>query len=789
MTERLQRMRNKLLDSRPCITAERLELATQAYQKFAGDATPIFRAKVVNYIMEHMTTLIMDDELIVGTPTNKYRGANLHPEFQSSSWYVSDIDKFPSRTKDPYDISPEDRASILENLRYWEGRSMEDLSKTALPAHIREACADDIITVGLTNGVSGETLCDHAKLLAVGLKGYMEECQANIDRTPGVCREDQEKIDFWKACIIQCQGLITYAHRMADEARHQAAACADPRRKAELLTIAENCMVVPEHPPKNFHQALQLVWFVHVYFHIEVCTTACGFGRFDQYMWPFYEKDVLIDKTLSRDQALELLECLYLKACEVFEVRDQWYATSFAGYPMWEILIVGGQTPDGQDATNELSYLCLDAADELQTTQPVMAVRVWSGTPEGLIRKGCKMIQEGQANPGFFNDDTAMKMALGKGCSLEEARDWTIVGCIQPGPGGGGTDGSPDAGYVNMGKMLEFVLYNGVDPETGKLMGLQTGDPRNFKNVEEFKDALKAQILYHYDLVRTGYNIMQSIHMIRYPVIFASMVTRGCVESGRSVQEGGARYSTAGLYVTGAANLADSIAAIEKCVFQDKDFTMDALIRALSKNFEGEERMRQLLLNKPAKFGNDDPHVDGIYREMMHFVANHVQTWRDARGGYYSFNVHSQTVNVSHGAACGATPDGRLAGEPLCDNASPMMGRDVKGPTATVKSVAAMDQSAFHDGALFNLRFDPQGVAGEKGLQSIEGIIKTFFANGGEHIQINVVDDETLLDAQKHPEKHKGLMVRVAGYMAYFTELDKSAQDTIIYRTAHLKRA
>lgn len=286
------------------------------------------------------------------------------------------------RGTDPYDISPEDRTLILENLKYWEGKSMEDLSKTALPAHIREACQDDIITVGLRNGVSGETLCDHENLLRVGIRGYMEECQANIDRTAGTCREDQAKIDFWNACIIQCRGLITYAHRMAGEARRQADTCPDPKRKAELLAIAENCQVVPENPPQTFYQALQLVWFVHVYFHIEVCTTACGFGRFDQYMWPFYEKDVLIDKTLTREQALELLECFYLKSCEVFEVRDKWYARSFAGYPMWEILIVGGQTPDGRDATNELSYLCLDAADELQTTQPVLAVRVWSGTPE-----------------------------------------------------------------------------------------------------------------------------------------------------------------------------------------------------------------------------------------------------------------------------------------------------------------------------------------------------------------------------------------------------------------------
>jgi formate C-acetyltransferase len=506
-------------------------------------------------------------------------------------------------------------------------------------------------------------------------------------------------------------------------------------------------------------------------------------------MWPYYKKDVIDEKNISEEFAFELLCCLYLKSCEVYEVRDKWYATSFAGYPMWEILMVGGQTRDGRDATNELSYLCLEAANQLKTTQPVMAVRVWEGTPEDLIQKGCKMIQEGQANPGFFNDVTAMKMTLGKGCTMEEARDWAIVGCIQPGAGGGTADGSPDAGYVNMGKMIEFVLHNGVDPSTGKLMGLQTGDPRDFKNIEELKNALKKQILHHYDLVRTGYNIMQGIHMLRYPVIFASMVTKGCVESGKSVQHGGAKYSTAGLYITGAANLADSIAAIQKCVFEDKNITMDELITALDRNFEGEERMRQLLLNKPPKFGNDNGLVDGIYREMTHFIADNVQTWKDARGGTYSFNVHSQTVNISHGQVCGATPDGRRAGEPFCDNASPMMGRDTSGPTATVKSVASMGQEAFHDGALFNLRFDPKGVEGEKGLTAIEGVIKTYFEHGGEHIQINVVDKETLLDAQVNPEMHKGLMVRVAGYMAYFTELDKSAQDTIIYRTAHFSNA
>lgn len=790
LTPRVKRMREKYFETIPQITAERLVLATEAYQKFAGDAVPIFRAKVVNYIMENMTTLIMDDELIVGTSTNAYRGANLHPEFQSSSWYISDIDDFSSRTKDPYYISPEDKETILETLKYWEGKSMEDLSNEVMPAKIKELEKDDIICVGLENGVSGETTCDHEKILTIGLKGYMQECQKNIDSMIPQTMEEQAKVDFWKACIIQCQGLITYAHRMAEEAERLASACTDEQRKKELLIIAENCRVVPENPPKTFQQALQAVWFVHVYFYIEVCTTACGFGRFDQYMWPFYEKDVIREKNITREEALEMLECLYLKTCEVYEVRDNWYATAFAGYPMWQILVVGGQTPDGKDATNDLSYLCLEAADDLQIKQPVMAVRVWENTPEDLIRFGCKMIQEGQANPGFFSDDAGIKISLdkGRGCTIEEARDWTIVGCTQPAPGGGSSDGSPDAGYVNMGKMIEFVLHNGVDPATGKLMGLQTGDPRDFKNIEEFKDALKKQILHHYDLIRTGYNLMQSIHMNRYPVIFASMVTKGCVESGKSVQHGGAKYSTAGLYVTGPANLADSIAAIEKCVFEDKDVTMDELIKACDTNFEGQERLRQLLLNKPEKYGNNQAHVDSIYKEMMHFIAENVQQWPDARGGYYAFGIDSQTMNIPHGQVTGALPDGRLAGEPFCDASSPMMGRDINGPTATVKSVASMTPADLHEGALYNLRFDPHGVQGEEGKDVIEGVIKTYFEDGGQHIQINVVDNETLKKAQEKPEDYKGLMVRVAGYMAYFTELDKSAQDVIIYRTPHLNQ-
>ena len=787
LNNRIQRMKKRYLETRPNITPERMKLATQAYQKYAGEAVPIFRAKVLAHVLDHMTILINEDELIVGTPTNTYRGANLFPEYTSSKWLIDELDDFPLRSTDPYDITAADKEEIREILKYWEGKSMEDMAPDLLPQSIEHARATDLITIGCRNGCSGETTPNHKRLLELGLNGYIKDCQQRIAATLGGDKEKQEKIDFWKAAIIECEAVIRFAGRYAEHAEALASKEKDSKRKQELLTIAKNCRNVPANPPQSFHEALQFVWFIQVVFHIEAPTTACGFGRFDQYMMPTLKLDKEQEK-LDDDGVLELLECFYLKACEVYEVRDKWYSKSFAGYPMWEILMVGGQTVDGLDATNELSYLCLDAAADLQTPQPVLAVRLFEGTPPALLRKGAKMVQQGMANPGFFNDKVVIPMVLAKGATMEEARDWTIVGCIQPQAGGGTADGSPDAGYVNAPKMLELVLHNGVNPSTGELVGLQTGDPTKFTTKEEIIDAVKKQMMYFYEMIRDGYNIIVPNHMLRLPVIFASLVMDGCIENGKSVQEGGTKYNSSGMFITGPANLADSIIAIEEVVFKDKTLTMDELIQILDTNFEGQERIRQLLINKPAKFGNDDPYADGIARDLVTYVAREVQKFKDSRGGHYSFCNLSQTVNISHGEVTGATPDGRLAGTPLSDNASPAMGRDISGPTATVKSVAALDQVQNNDGALFNLRFDPKGIEGEKGLEIIEGVIKTYFDHYGEHIQINVVDTETLKKAQENPEDYRGLMVRVAGYMAYFTELDRAAQETIIQRTAHLGR-
>ncbi len=785
LNERLQRMKTRYFDTRPNLTPERLRLATEAYQKYAGEAVPIFRAKVLAYVLDNMTILINDDELIVGTPTSTYRGANLFPEYTSTKWLSEEMDDFPTRATDPIDVTPEDREEILGYLKYWEGKSMEDIASEVLPDYIENARQKDIITIGCRNGCSGETMPNHKKLLTLGLGGYIKECEENIAKTMGGNREKQEQIDFWNAVIIICQAVIRFAARYSNRAEELAVIEKNPKRKEELLIIAKNCRNVPENPPESFQEALQLVWFIQVVFHIEAPTTACGFGRFDQYMYPYFKADREKGK-LNDETALELLECFYLKTCEVIEVRDKWYSKSFAGYPMWEILMVGGQTIEGKDASNELSYLCLDAGADLQTSQPVLAVRLFEGTPPELLRKGAKMVQQGMANPGFFNDKVVIPMVLSKGATLEEARDWAIVGCIQPQAGGGTADGSPDAGYVNAPKVLELVLHNGIDPRTGEQIGLQTGDPTKFTTKEELIDAVKKQMIYFYEMIRDGYNIMVPNHMLRLPVIFASMVMEGCIQNGKSVQEGGTKYNSSGMFITGPANLADSIVAIEEIVMKDKTLTMEELIGILDKNFEGEERIRQLLINKPPKFGNDNPYVDGIARDLMNYVAETIQQFEDSRGGKYSFCNLSQTVNISHGEVTGATPDGRLAGHTLSDNSSPTMGRDLSGPTATVKSVAALDQVHFHDGALFNLRFDPRGIQGDKGLEIIEGVIKTYFDHYGEHIQINVVDNETLRKAQEKPEDYRGLMVRVAGYMAYFTELDKAAQDSIIERTAHL---
>jgi len=505
----------------------------------------------------------------------------------------------------------------------------------------------------------------------------------------------------------------------------------------------------------------------------------------DLSLLPYYKMDES-KPGFDKEKAQELLECFFLKCGEPIKVRERWSASVFAGFPMWAIIMLGGQDVNGIDNSNEISYMCLEAADSLRTAQPVLAMRIHDKTPEPLFDRACEMVQLGQANPGFFNDKVAMDIVRSKGASDEEACNWFIVGCTQPHPGGGCADGHPDGSYVNGCKMLELVLHNGVDPRTGVKIGLETGDPKDFKSKEDIIDALKKQVSYFYKVAVETVNTVQTYHMRRLPTSFSSLVMDDCIKNGKDVQEGGTRYNGTELFFTGPANVTDSLVAIEDIVFKEKLMTLPELVKILDNNYDGEEPLRQRIINESDKFGNDIKYVDNILKELMDWVADEVQVYKDARGGTYDFTIMTQTMNVVHGEVVGATPDGRKSGEPVNDNASPMMGRDTCGPTATINSVSAMNQRNFRDGTLFNMRFDPRGIKGEKGIDTLKGLIRTYFDKGGHHIQINVVDDETLKDAQINPEKHRGLVVRIAGYMAYFTELDPVVQEALISRTTHL---
>jgi len=784
-SERIKRIKKRFFDTRQSITAERLVLATEAYQKYAGEAIPIFRARVLEYVLDHMTVMIWDDELIVGNVTNAYKGGMLHMEYMSTSWVRDELDDFPVRNEDPYEITPENKKLLLEYMDYWDGKAMEDLAPTFLPQIVQEAIDCGVFNVGSRSVPSSHTVPNYEKLMRLGLNGYINECEENIRRERGGSKEKQEKIDFWKGCVIICLALIRFAARYADLAEEKAETETDIDRKKELLTIAKNMRNIPANQPDGFYEAMQMMSLLHMALHIESNTAACGYGRVDQIMNPYYQHDIRKGR-IDPETAKEILKCFYVKMSEYYCVCDHWYAVSFAGSPMWQIFMVGGVDKYGNDATNDMTYLILDAAHETKMANPPIALRYHQGMPQKLIDKAVAMIQDGLANPALFNDGVAIPMVMGKGGSLEEARDWGVIGCVEPFQGGGRTDASPTAGWMNAAKCMELALHNGYDPVACKQLGPKTGDPLTFTCREDLIKATKKQLMFFWDLMHEAYTLVVPNHMGRLPVMLASMVVDGCVKKGMSVQQGGPDNIYTGSFFVGAASVADSIMAVDEMVFKQKKISMDELLDIVDSNFKGYEKERLMLLNNAAKFGNDHEEVDSIAREIVRDMALYVERFIDARGGRYCLGNMSITTNISYGEVVGATPDGRFAGKPLSDNASPAMGRDINGPTATVKSVGKMEQIHCHNGTLFNLRFDPKGVQGEKGKDIIEGIVKTYFENDGFHIQINVVDTDTLREAQKDPENYRNIVVRVAGYMAFFTELNKMAQDTIIERTAHL---
>ncbi|WP_165445441.1 glycyl radical protein [Bacilliculturomica massiliensis] len=781
LTNRVEKLRDRMRETKPHICIERAQLMTEFYRQCSCDTPMLRRAKLLKYLLENMTIYIADDELFAGNQAKEYRGVPVFPEF-GANWIMDTIDTFSTRPTDPLMIGDEEKKQLAETLEFWRDSSFKELVDEKLTPEVLQAEQLGVLSVGSRTTSTGHVVPNYPRILSIGLSGVIERAKEKIAAVEYVNHDTQRQIDFWQGVIIACEGAIAFAHRYAKLAREMAEKESDEKRKAELLQIAANCGNVPEKAPQSTYEALQFFWFMHLIMQIETNGHSIGLGRFDQTMYPFYKKD-LEEGRITFDQCVEMIECLWIKITEIIKVRDDFDAQAFAGYPMWQNCAVGGVTPDGKDAVNEFSFCILQATSEVKTTQPTVSFRYHDNIDKNFFKKALTMIQDGLATPAMFNDKLIIPLVLSKGATIKEARDWSIEGCVENYVTGK-TDGRPVVGYINTVKLVEFVLNDGIDPLTGRQVGIKTGDPKTFETFDDFMAAYRRQMEYFTKLMCDAYNVVGACQANMVPALLSSCLVDDCIEKGKTLQEGGAKYNFSGSFITALANAADSMAAVKKFVYDEKKIGFDELKEALSVNFEGHERLRQMLLNGAPKYGNDDDYVDEIARQIVESAVDEVEKYPDSRYGKYVLSVLSQSFNVLQGKSVGATPDGRFAFDALADNASPVMSRDVNGPTAALRSVSKIDQFRPLIGTLLNQKFDPVIVKGEKGLEILGTLVRSYFDEYGEHVQVNVVDEETLRDAQVHPEKHRNLMVRVAGYSAYFIELDKDVQENIIARTA-----
>ena len=783
ISERISRMKERQRNTVPTFSAERARLATEAYEKFGGEPNVLLKAYMLDYIVENMTVYIDDDDLIAGNYTDRPRCAPIFPEF-ASKWILDEIDTFTTRTLDRMVASDEIKNEVIDILKRWEGKSFDEVTAGVCKPEAIEAMNSGILSIGGMETSTGHILPNYFRLFDGGLKRAIEECEKNIAEMQVAKKEDQEKVDFWNAVIISCKACIKFAHRFSVLAKEMAEKETDETRKKELLQMSENCAVVPENSPETFWQAIQFVWFIHITLWIESNGHANSFACFDRLINPLYVKDIN-EGNITEREALDILECFFIKNTDILKLRNAFFSESWAGYPIWQNMIIGGIGADGKDACNEATMLLLNANEEVQTSQPTMSLRYHKHMSEEVFDKAISMIQKGLATPAFFNDHLCIPLVLAKsdGINIEDARTWGVMGCVQP-MAAGKTDGRAQVGTVNLLKCIEFAMHDGFDPQTGKQTGPHTGKFEDFETYDDFFNAFLTQVDHSFDLMLNAYNSVTAIHATRQNMPFASMCVDDCISKGTTLQQGGAKYSYSGALADGLANAIDSLAAVRQFVFDEKIISAKDLLAACDNDFE-DEALRQKLLNKAPKYGNDVDDVDLIGHNIVRHINKMIEPYRDSRGARFCFDIESQSYNIVQGRCVGATPDGRKAYAPLGDNVSPVMGRDITGPTATVLSVAKIDQFYTTDGTLFNIRFDPRSISGEKGKEVLGGVVKTYFDNYGEHIQINMVSDETLREAQKHPEDYKNLLVRVAGYLAYFTELDKNVQENIISRTLH----
>ena len=781
MNERIRRLHQQSLDTPATLTIERALIETAFYKENYGKMPNcILRAQNFYEICKKKTLYLGDDELIVGERGPLPKAVPTFPELTCHS--VEDLHVLDTRELQPYHISQADIDTYeREVIPYWEGRTQRERIFSHVSKEWEEAYHAGVFTEFMEQRAAGHTAMD-GKMYHRGLLDIKADIAAAIDaldyiNDPIATDREQEL----RAMAISCDAAILFAERHAALAEEKAAVETDPQRKAELEKIAEVCHHVPAHAPRDLWEAIQMYWFVH----LGTVTELNGWdsmnpGHIDQHLRPFYEQGIA-DGTLTRDKAKELLSCLWIKFNnQPAPPKVGITALESGTYNDFTNINIGGVDREGHDASNELSYIILEIQEELHELQPGLSIHISSVTPDRFLLAGCRVIRQGHGYPSVFNPDTYVQELVRQGKSLEDAREGGCSGCIEV--GAFGKEAYLLTGYLNTPKILEITLHDGIDPVTGKRLGIATGDPRTFTSFEQLYEAWHAQMVYFVNLKLSVNNYIERMFSLYAPATFLSLFIDDCVKNGLDYYSGGARYNTQYIQCTGLGTTTDCFTTIKKHVFEDGRYTMDDIIRATDTDFAGQEKMRQYIMNRTPFFGNDDDYADDIalriYGDLVKAIDGHPNT----RGGRTCLNMLSTTCHNYFGSVCNATPNGRQARFAISDGTSPSQGADTQGPTSVIKSLGKLDQT-LSGGTLLNVRFVPSLLRRDEDLCKLASLIRSYFSMGGHHIQFNIVDTQTLLDAQETPDNYKDLLVRVAGYSDYFNDMTTQLQNEIIART------
>lgn len=778
---RIHFMKDRVVGTRPEMDLENARIMTESFKETAGEPLCIRKAKAFRRQCQEKTIKIWEKELIVGCSGSKMRGGIICAD---TCWSVLDdeLETISERKYDPFYLRKEDKEMFLKEIKpYWEGRSTYEAWLKQIPEDCKALRDTGQVYIN-RKAVRGwgETTAGYRQVIEEGIESICDTIRERKKQLDPTVPGDIEKEDYLNALLISAEGICDLAERYAKEAERLAEVEKDETRKEELLKIASNCHRVPRYPARNFYEALQSLYIYQICIFMEQNAASYNPGRMDQYLYPFYKKD-LEEGSLTEEQAQELLDCLWIKFSEPCLFQDAVTAEFAAGYPMFQNVCVGGVTTSGQDAVNPLSYLILQATMDVQLYQPSLSVRYsLAKNPNKFLRKVVELIRLGTGFPAFHNDDIGIRMLMNKGIPLREAFDWNPCGCVETNLEGRLRHYTALAD-INLGGMIEFVMTNGVNRESGRKVSVETGDPTEFKTYDEFKEAVKDQLRYAIRAVVKGSHVIDNVCMDRI-VPALSLSFRECIQNCSDYAWGGAKYNTGnGIIMIGVADLINSMAAVKQLIYDTNRISMEDMVHALDADFEGYDVIKKLCDDVP-KYGNDNELTDEIAGEMFTFIADEIESYK-SKFGTMTPGILPVSGNTPFGLEVGALPSGRHAWKPLADGVSPNGGTDTEGPGAVLKSVSHLPHDRFVQGTLLNMKIEPEMLNSENGIMQMMALLKSMCSLGIFHVQFNVIDRETLLAAQERPEEYRGLLIRVAGYTAYFTELGKDVQDEIIART------